>query len=75
VFIAVIVRSVSSLPHRKITPVSLHLHTERRSVTIPEDSDNDALYMESLTLWDLHIRSCLKIAVKGQQNNLANKSN
>jgi len=68
VFIAVILKIINYLSRRKLTSVSLPLHTERRSVTIPDVSDDHVLYLESLTLWNLHICSSLKITVKGQQN-------
>jgi len=68
VFIAVILKNINSLSHRKLTSVNLHLNTESRSITIPEVSDDHVFYLESLTLWNLHICSCLKITAKGQQN-------
>ena len=48
-FIAVILKNINSLSHRKLTSVSLHLHRERRSVTIPEFSDDDVFGIFGVT--------------------------
>ena len=53
-------QKVNYLSHRKLTSVSLHLHTERRSVTFPEVSDDGLLHLESLTLWDFAHLSVFK---------------